>query len=68
MSGPAAISNIFSFFLQPKTSSNVCLVSREGMKFPIQEDVLKGSSDFFKAALENKTRESGKYPETLFSG
>jgi hypothetical protein len=40
----------------------VYLVSQDGKKYPIQEQVLKGSSDFFWAALEINMRESGKYP------
>jgi hypothetical protein len=38
----------------------VFLVSRDGKKFPIQEEVLKVSSDFFKATLETSMKESGK--------
>ncbi len=39
----------------------VCLVSREGKRFPIQEQVLKSSSDFFKATLETNMQEAGKF-------
>jgi hypothetical protein len=43
----------------------VYLVSQDAKRFPIQEQVLKSSSDFFRAALEINMRESGKY---LFRG
>ncbi len=54
--------DLFSVIQQgfPSTDEVVYLVSEDGKKFPIQENVLKSSSDFFKAALENNMRESGK--------
>jgi hypothetical protein len=54
--------DLFSIIAQgmPSPDDSVYLVSREGKKFTIKEKVLKDSSDFFKAALENSMRESGK--------
>jgi hypothetical protein len=46
----------------PNSDQVVYLISRDGQKFPVHEDVLKASSNFFKAALENGMKESGKCP------
>jgi hypothetical protein len=58
----AAKAGLFSTIQQglPSVNEAVYLVSRDGEKFSVQEHVLKGSSDFFKATLENKMREAGK--------
>jgi hypothetical protein len=55
--------DVFSSILQGVSTVDelVYLVSRDGKKFPIQEEVLKHSSDFFKAARETTMRESGTY-------
>ncbi len=37
------------------------LVSKDGQKFSVHEDVLKASSVFFSSALENGMRETGKF-------
>jgi hypothetical protein len=62
-SSQATTADLFSVILQgiPSLDDSVYLVSRDGKKFAIHEKVLKDSSDFFKAALENNMRESGKY-------
>jgi hypothetical protein len=56
-----AATDLFSALLQGIGSPDgqVCLVSRDGKKFAMQENVLASSSDFFKAALESNMRETG---------
>jgi hypothetical protein len=63
----AAKAGLFSTIQQGLACKDeiVFLVSKEGKEFSIQENVLKGNSDFFKATLENKMRESGKYRAAL---
>jgi hypothetical protein len=45
----------------PASDEVVYLVSREGKKLAIQEQVLKNGSNFFRATLETSMRESGKH-------
>jgi hypothetical protein len=54
--------NLFSAI--PSAREVVHLVSRAGEKVPVQEQVLKDSSDFFKASVESGMQESGKYYES----
>jgi hypothetical protein len=58
-----AVANLFSAIMRgiPSAREVVHLVPRAGEKVPVHEQVLKDSSDFFKASLENGMQESGKY-------
>jgi hypothetical protein len=55
-------SDLFSAILSGvgKIQEQVYLVSKDGEKFFIHEAELEASSDFFKAALRNGMKESGK--------
>ncbi len=59
----AAKTGMFSALHQGVASMDemVYLVSQDNKKFAIHEEVLKCSSDFFRAALETRMREAGKY-------
>jgi len=68
MSGPSpwnksvSSAETFSAILQgvPAADESIFLVSKDGRKFAVQAQVLKASSDFFRATLENEMLESGK--------
>ena len=63
MNAVAAEADWFSAICRgiPDADQIVYLVSKEGKRFPVHEEVLKSSSDYFTAALENGMRESGKF-------
>jgi hypothetical protein len=66
----AAAANLFSAIMRgiPSAREIVYLVPKDGEKIPIQENVLKENSDFFKATLESRMQESGEYQGSLFVG
>ncbi len=57
----AAAANLCSAFMRgiPSARNVVHLVPKVGEKVPVHEQVLKNSSEFFKAALEIRMSESG---------
>jgi hypothetical protein len=62
--GLPAGEDLFSIMMSAvaSTDKQVYLVAKDGTSFPCQEAVLKASSNFFSAALDNGMRETSKIP------